>query len=547
MRNDKFDAESWVDRLSRALKKVALLQQNHGDEWDVRRALGPIIEEFDDSMKSILDFHWRAGNLRLDTYGMRYGPVQAAAAVVRSILAEHPAWAEVLDASGDGEIWFGFPNGAGVRNLSQVVAGLVECGRNSGEGSFKVACAELNLLLAAGDEQDLGPRRTELLTGCHVALFQGLIVREEIRIGDGFAVVPLGWLGDFMDASILDRLRTKAAGCQSEEYIAAVVEPFRWKPEFRGDDQSSGFDWAGASSFSEDAEVILELLALFHEVPVVGFASMMWRFHRRSCHLLGCPEQHRIHDVGVPSWPTGLAGSPVKARREAIDAVAKVFVGRDGERYRRCAPVISRLAAALARQGRFGSDDRILDVAIALEQMYELDQGEISFKLKTRAACFLEARTKDRLSVFKDVQDLYHARSGIVHPRGKKGKKAKPSNVLKEERRTAFDRGFDVARRSVIKLLNEGPPQDWNQMLLEAKEVGPEVRGSGAKTTVPGYVNRNGQTVIRRTDMPGNDYNQVVYELECGGCGERYGANGSDIWQRKCPTCGGGRPGLSLP
>ena len=54
----------------------------------------------------------------------------------------------------------------------------------------------------------------------------------------------------------------------------------------------------------------------------------------------------------------------------------------------------------------------------------------------------------------------------------------------------------------------------------------------------------NGQSVIRRTDTPGNDRNQVVYELECGGCGHRYGANGADIWQRKCPTCGAARPGL---
>ena len=76
---------------------------------------------------------------------------------------------------------------------------------------------------------------------------------------------------------------------------------------------------------------------------------------------------------------------------------------------------------------------------------------------------------------------------------------------------------------------------------------GDGLRGSrkGAMKTVPGYRNRNGQTVIRRTDTPGNDHNQVVYELECSGCGQRYGANGSDIWQRKRPKCGGGRPGLS--
>lgn len=65
------------------------------------------------------------------------------------------------------------------------------------------------------------------------------------------------------------------------------------------------------------------------------------------------------------------------------------------------------------------------------------------------------------------------------------------------------------------------------------------------KTTVPGYENRNGQRVVRDTGLPGTDHGQRVYELECGSCGHTYGANGSDIFQRKCPKCGGGMPGLA--
>ena len=68
---------------------------------------------------------------------------------------------------------------------------------------------------------------------------------------------------------------------------------------------------------------------------------------------------------------------------------------------------------------------------------------------------------------------------------------------------------------------------------------------SAAKTTQRGYTNKNGQVVVGRTDLPGNDHNQYVYVLRCGRCGHRYGANGSDIWQRLCPRCGGGRPGLA--
>jgi hypothetical protein len=66
-----------------------------------------------------------------------------------------------------------------------------------------------------------------------------------------------------------------------------------------------------------------------------------------------------------------------------------------------------------------------------------------------------------------------------------------------------------------------------------------------AKTTEPGYVNANGQTVVRRTDHAGTDHLQVVYVLRCGQCQREYGANGSDIARRRCPFHDGGAPGLA--
>ena len=71
---------------------------------------------------------------------------------------------------------------------------------------------------------------------------------------------------------------------------------------------------------------------------------------------------------------------------------------------------------------------------------------------------------------------------------------------------------------------------------------GPERRNRpwGRKTNL-GYRNRNGQLVRRRTAIPGNDRYQRVHLLECGACGCEYGANGSDLWQRRCRICGYGR------
>jgi Zn finger protein HypA/HybF involved in hydrogenase expression len=65
-------------------------------------------------------------------------------------------------------------------------------------------------------------------------------------------------------------------------------------------------------------------------------------------------------------------------------------------------------------------------------------------------------------------------------------------------------------------------------------------------TTDPGYENPNGQVVLRNTGIRGTDFGQYVYELQCKHCGQQYGANGSDIHERKCPVCQGGRSGIEL-
>ena len=66
-------------------------------------------------------------------------------------------------------------------------------------------------------------------------------------------------------------------------------------------------------------------------------------------------------------------------------------------------------------------------------------------------------------------------------------------------------------------------------------------------TTQIGYTNRNRQKVVRKTTEPGNDHNQPVYVLRWGDYGHEYGANGSDIWQRRCPRHDKGASGLPFP
>ena len=69
-------------------------------------------------------------------------------------------------------------------------------------------------------------------------------------------------------------------------------------------------------------------------------------------------------------------------------------------------------------------------------------------------------------------------------------------------------------------------------------------KGKKVKTTDVGFTNRNDQQVVNGTTASGTDRDQYVYVLKCLRCGYQYGANGSDIFERKCPKCQKGAPDL---
>ena len=49
-------------------------------------------------------------------------------------------------------------------------------------------------------------------------------------------------------------------------------------------------------------------------------------------------------------------------------------------------------------------------------------------------------------------------RSKIVHPAKKE--------MSAERRREAFTKGFDIARRTLFKLLREGAPGNWDELVV---------------------------------------------------------------------------------
>ena len=84
---------------------------------------------------------------------------------------------------------------------------------------------------------------------------------------------------------------------------------------------------------------------------------------------------------------------------EALEDAREVFENRENARYRRLAHIVSRLAQALVRDGRFAIHDKVLDVSIALEGMYDLPRRGVTNALEERVAGFLgiDAESRDRI------------------------------------------------------------------------------------------------------------------------------------------------------
>ena len=108
--------------------------------------------------------------------------------------------------------------------------------------------------------------------------------------------------------------------------------------------------------------------------------------------------------------------------------------------------------------GMFGLEDRILDVAIALEIMYgPFDGGEITHKLRTRAAWLLGTSPDDRWTIVEQMKTFYKARSAIVHGSAK---------TDREKLEQALPLGRDLAHRTLTTLLMQGPVLDWDKLVV---------------------------------------------------------------------------------
>ena len=463
MTSKGFDASDWIDRVAAALRALALAQEPYLQAyWQHNPCEQVIVNGRDETPFPLDDVRMVYADARYSRFFSReaeYAPLRAVLDPTRYALLSHPTLEQVAVSGrivGENDFWMRIVNSGGSISAGDLIAGLMaRAAEVSGDG-FRVAARELNAFLSPTRDVKAAGVLGNLDEGCDVLLFYGLTVSERIDVEDAMEILPFGEVRRFVDQEWVEELAPPGAGFHGWRSVAAVARLFRWRPVFRRSgsvDEPMGYPPA---PFFPKARTFLDLLAVSHAAPMLSLATMSNRIDRSAACLLGRGETGPgMYQKWAANGFDGFAECPV-VRPEALDEAREAFGNRQSARYQGMAPFVVRLAEALGRDGRFALHDKVVDVAIALEGMYELPKWRKLQKLENRVAGFLGTDADDRRRIRESVRDLYEARSEVVH--------SGSGEASPFRNGAAFVKGFDLARRSLFKLLREGVPENWEKL-----------------------------------------------------------------------------------
>ena len=394
----------------------------------------------------------------------KFAPLRSVLDPVRHALLSHPKLERVAVTGrllGENDFCRQLPGSSSTVWAGDLIAGLTARAADMPAGGFRAAVSELSAFLSPAGDDEAMRVLGNLDEGFDMLLFHGLTAQERIGVEDGMVILPFGELVRFVDQKFVKDLAPAGAGAHGWRSVGAVARPFRWRPEFRRRDSIHGSVGHTSAPFFPEAAMFLDLLAVSHGEPVLPLAMMSDCIDGSAQRLFGSEEQGPGMYQRFPvEGHDGFAERPVVKKVELLQA-RDAFVNRQSQRFRKMAPFIARLAGALRRNGPFAKHDRVMDVAIALEGMYELPRWKKLRKLENRVSDFLGTDPDNCRKIGENVRAFYEARSDIVH--------SGPGRALPFRNDAAFVRGFDLAQRSLFRFINEGIPQNWSKEATSVK------------------------------------------------------------------------------
>ena len=407
-----FNEAAWIERLAAALEQVAAEGRpsyyppptelgGYGSPEErqsaLRRAYRALAARAKHNPTASIQF--KASRLRVET-----DPVDAI-----DILREHPLIEPGMRGSGKSEeVVFRILNGGFSSTSKGLVASLAKLSVKEGG---EEAARRLHRYLAAG--------ANGTVPAYEITVIHGLVVKTRFNLDAGAYLAPYGdaraefGLPDepeplsqtsFPDAAVLVRGLEYGPGVAPPGDYADLPDvqvAYRFPADYRVD----------LEQWFVDSKLLVDLLSIATRVPLLSRT-----FHVR---LAGWIEEMdpnfafgtRVSEGFISdAWPRShdLLKDDVDAFLEMARGLHKYPDRTDAMRL-----AIRRLAGSLSRPGgRFGQEDRILDVAIALEVLYG---GKTGPDLAQRAAALLGGTAPEQKRTYDQAKGFYDVRSRIVH------------------------------------------------------------------------------------------------------------------------------------
>ncbi len=441
----------WVDRLSQCLQDLVDYERWLESELvDLRRRAERTLgvpdsrDDRDDRVRERVSGYWRVrGSRPLADY--EYGrSVAGKLDRLVDVLLEHPVLAKAVYRDGEGSLAVGLNLGVSLaarHQFTSVLTGLVD---HAVEQAPKATADAFARMIQKGEDYDLR---------CYsIALVRGLHAGRRYDFPDDLSVVPLEEARRYLRDTDIRSMLGAADTHINRRPVAAVVFERKWGPVF----VPAGFDmdelvWHGRPpTFRDDGRLLVDVLSVVHREPMASSETHTAVVERQLHHIVGSNGSYSPRFVRDMLGANTMKIEPVTTpafSAESLPECERLFVACRSDEQLRLA--LSRLASSLRRTGAHGTFDRVVDIAIALEVMYQLDvsrgKGD---QLSRRARELIGGDRADLNWIRGTAESTYRARRDIVH-----------DGTLPENAEQVCENGFDLARRTLLHIVSTGWPE----------------------------------------------------------------------------------------
>ena len=470
-----FDRKGWISRFGRALEDAA----TEADPTGVPLNMYGLVESGLYRMEQHRRYRDMATLAKTDAYAAKLFDeshlwLDSLPDGVQDLLLEHPVMKQAWSGgSREGFYRVRGPAGGGHADVQFLIANLAKLAVKVG-GPY--AATMLHRYLVAGEGVRLHAHEIMVLHGLKVddpiPLGPGtyLSAYDAVRKRFGLPEDPEPWLRPRDEGLDLHPGRLARASSRT-----VLVRQVRWGPAVAPRDTAP--DSACKLQYRFPIDHTVESLAKFEERDALLRLLSIAVRSQLVCHTVieAMPPWMAQLDPNLQTAPAGGGRGlfdvwpkdrvPTLEELDAFAAAARGWLTYcAGERDRSTELAIRRTAAAFGIPGgRFGVEDRLIDVSIALEAMYGPYHDEIRHKISSRAAWLLGDSAR------KKMKSFYRTRSKVVH-----GTISRDPRRRERELASALDSGRELARRTLFALLVRGPISNERQwdVLVSAGATG---------------------------------------------------------------------------